>query len=63
MKDVIWHGLKDIGIAMAFVGYTAYTTEVRWRLEREIDALKEIQKLQDEETKKQLELKSKRRWW
>ena len=60
VKDILWGGVKNTGVAMTFGAYHLYVMDERWKLQQE------IQKLQDERTKAMLEeMKelAKRRWW
>jgi hypothetical protein len=60
VKDVIWTGFKNTGIAMTFGAYHLYVMDEKWKLQQE------IHRLQDEKTKAMLEeMKelSKRKWW
>jgi len=60
IKEFLYTGIKNTGVAMTFGAYHLYVMDERWKLQQE------IQRLQDEKTKAMLdEMKeiSKRRWW
>jgi len=60
VKEFLFTGLKNTGMAMTFGAYHLYVMDERWKLQQE------IQRLQDEKTNAMLEEMrelSKRRWW
>jgi hypothetical protein len=60
VKEFLFTGLKNTGMAMTFGAYHLYLMDERWKLQQE------IQRLQDEKTNAMLEEMrelAKRRWW
>jgi len=60
VKEFLFIGLKNTGMAMTFGAYHLYVMDERWKLQQE------IQRLQDEKTNAMLEEMrelAKRRWW
>jgi hypothetical protein len=60
VKEFLFTGLKNTGMAMTFGAYHLYVMDERWKLQQE------IQRLQDEKTNAMLEEMrelAKRRWW
>jgi len=60
VKEFLFTGLKNTGMAMTFGAYHLYLMDERWKLQQE------IQRLQDEKINAMLEEMrelAKRRWW